>query len=117
MTYNGNQYPNGSEESTLAPFIEPRAAITTETEHIAYDDPRDMRQSLDLLAQDFRNLRQFIEAMSHDLRDIKTRITNTEQSSGGVLASIQSAIAICNRRVDRLEQRFAQVEHRRTNQY
>ena len=94
MTYNGIQYPNGSEESTLAAFIEPRAATATETDNTVYEDPRDMRQSLDLLAQDFRNLRQFMEAMSHDLRDIKSRITNSEQSSGGV--SRQYSIGHCH---------------------
>ena len=117
MTYNGKQFQNGAEDNTLAAFIEPRATVASDADNTVFEDTRDIRQSLDLLAQDYHNLRQFIEAMSHDLRDIKSRMTNAEQSSGSVLASVQSAIAVCNRRIDRLEQRIAQVEHRRTNQY
>ena len=117
MTYSNNHYSNGGDDNPLAGFMEPRAAATTEPENVAYEDPREIRQSLDLLVQDFRNLRKFMEAMALDIRDIKSRMTNSEQGSAGVLANMQTAIAICNRRIDRLEQWIAQAENRRNNQY
>ena len=118
MTYNSNNhYSNGNDDNPLASLMEPRTAAAAEPENVAYEDPRDMRQSLDLLAQDFRNLRKFMEAMSHDIRDLKSRMTNSEQNSAGVLAGMQTSIAICYRRIDRLEQWIAQVDTRRNKQY